>query len=175
MFSVRQAGPDDAAALHALAEATFRLACPPGTLEQDMADFIATHLSAERMSGYLADPERELFLAIGPDGPLGYTMIVHAEPTDPDVAAAITVRPTAELSKCYVLSAAHGTGAASALVNVTIDAARRRGAGAVWLGVNQHNPRAHRFYEKSGFTLVGTKHFLVGDQLHDDFVRERVL
>jgi ribosomal protein S18 acetylase RimI-like enzyme len=41
--------------------------------------------------------------------------------------------------------------------------------------VNQENARANRFYEKSGFTLVGTKHFLVGDRLEDDFVRERPL
>ena len=35
--------------------------------------------------------------------------------------------------------------------------------------------RAQRFYGKSGFTRVGTKHFLVGDRYEDDYVFERAL
>jgi diamine N-acetyltransferase len=45
----------------------------------------------------------------------------------------------------------------------------------MWLGVNQENARANRFYEKNGFAQVGIKHFLVGDRLEDDYVRERAL
>jgi ribosomal protein S18 acetylase RimI-like enzyme len=44
----------------------------------------------------------------------------------------------------------------------------------VWLGVNQLNARANRFYEKNGFAIVGEKKFLVGGKAEDDFVRERV-
>jgi ribosomal protein S18 acetylase RimI-like enzyme len=54
----------------------------------------------------------------------------------------------------------------------TMAAARSRGVASVWLGVNQQNVRANRFYEKSGFAQVGVKKFLVGDEVHDDFVRE---
>ena len=53
-------------------------------------------------------------------------------------------------------------------------AATERGLAAVWLGVNQFNPRANRFYEKNGFARVGTKKFLVNGKWEDDFVRERV-
>ena len=34
---------------------------------------------------------------------------------------------------------------------------------------------AVRFYEKSGFVVVGTKTFRVGQELHDDFVMEQAL
>jgi len=44
----------------------------------------------------------------------------------------------------------------------------------VWLGVNQQNGRANRFYEKHGFAIVGTKGFELGGRREDDFVRERV-
>jgi GNAT superfamily N-acetyltransferase len=172
---VRQAGQADAAALHTVADATFRLACPPGTLEHDMAEFVRTHLSEERMSEYLSDPRRDLFLAEAEGEPAGYTMLVYGEPQDAEAAAAITTRPTVELSKCYVVTGHHGSGVASALLAATIDAARSRGAAGIWLGVNQHNPRANAFYDKSGFRIVGTKHFLVGAQLHEDFVRELLL
>jgi ribosomal protein S18 acetylase RimI-like enzyme len=101
-------------------------------------------------------------------------MLIDGEPTDPDVAASLTARPTAELSKCYVMPGHHGAGIASALMTATFEAARARGAVAVWLGVNEENAKAQRFYEKSGFTRVGRKRFLVGDRWEDDFVMERV-
>jgi diamine N-acetyltransferase len=171
---IRRATAADAAALHVVAAATFPLACPPHTTEEAKADFIATHLSEASFDAYLADPDRDLFVAEEDGRAIGYTMIVAGEPSDADVAAAITTRPTIELSKVYVLADAHGGGVASALVASSLDAARARGAAAVWLGVNQENGRANRFYEKTGFALVGEKRFLVGDRYEDDYVRELV-
>lgn len=116
-----------------------------------------------------------LFLAEVDGLAAGYTMLVVDEPSDADVAAALTVRPTAELSKCYVSPGHHGAGVASALMTRTLEAAAERGAAAVWLGVNEENAKAQRFYEKSGFVRVGRKRFLVGDRWEHDFVMERVL
>ncbi len=101
-------------------------------------------------------------------------MLIVGEPSDPDVVAALTTRPTAELSKCYVMPGHHGAGVASALMTRTLESARERGAAAVWLGVNEENARAQGFYEKSGFAQAGRKRFLVGDRWEEDFVMERV-
>jgi tRNA (guanine37-N1)-methyltransferase len=60
-------------------------------------------------------------------------------------------------------------------MQATIELARSRGAAAVWLGVNQQNAKANRFYEKHGFENVGTKHFRLGAKIEDDFVRARIL
>ncbi|MET0480415.1 MAG: GNAT family N-acetyltransferase, partial [Mycetocola sp.] len=61
------------------------------------------------------------------------------------------------------------------LMQATLDAARGTGAAGIWLGVNQENARAVRFYEKSGFAIVGEKTFHLGPELHTDFVMERAL
>ncbi|MDO9353598.1 MAG: GNAT family N-acetyltransferase [Solirubrobacteraceae bacterium] len=172
MTPIRRARPTDAADLHELAAETFPLACPPGSSEASIAAFIAEVLSVQRFEEYLADPDRELLIAGDFDG---YAMLVHGEPADADVAAALTTRPTVELSKIYVRPGRHGSGVAGALMAGAIEAARDRGALAVWLGVNQENARANAFYEKSGFRQVGLKHFMVGDERHDDFTRELVL
>lgn len=172
---VRFAGPDDAALLHRIAAATFGLACPPGTTAAAIADFIAANLSEERFAHYLADESRDLLLVEVGGAAVGYTMLVAADPADADVAAVVTSRPTVELSKFYMLADAHGTGASAVLMRESIEAARARGAASVWLGVNQQNGRANRFYEKNGFERVGTKRFLVGGTFEDDFVRERLL
>lgn len=172
---IRPAVSADAAALAAVAAATFPLACPPHTSDEAKADFIAKNLTEISFAGYLADAERALFLAELNGQPVGYTMLVFGEPHDGDVAAAITLRPTVELSKVYVLPGHHGAGVSSALMDASLDEARARGAIGVWLGVNEENARANRFYEKTGFARVGTKKFLVGERWEDDFVRERSL
>ncbi|HEY8913877.1 GNAT family N-acetyltransferase [Lacisediminihabitans sp.] len=172
--SIRRAVAADAAELHEVAAATFALACPPGTRQQDIDAFVRDILSVERFESYLADSARELLVAVRADRLIGYTMLVAGEPKDTDVASAIAARPTIELSKCYLLAGEHGAGVASALMVATLEAARAAGAAGVWLGVNQQNGRANRFYEKHGFAVVGTKRFLVGDEWHDDFTRERV-
>jgi len=170
--TVRIAGPDDAALLHRLAAATFALACPPGTTAEAVSHFVATNLSEQRFAGYLADPARDVLLVSLDGEPVGYSMLVAEDPHDADVARVVTLRPTVELSKVYLLAEAHGGGASAVLMQESIDVARARGAASVWLGVNQHNARANRFYEKNGFVNVGVKHFMVGGKLEDDFVRE---
>jgi ribosomal protein S18 acetylase RimI-like enzyme len=179
-ISIRPANTADAATLHAVAAATFALACPPTTTRESIDAFIATNLSTERFAGYLADPDRDLLLVVDGDGEpgtesaVGYSMIVYGEPADQDVASAITVRPSAEISKVYVMADYHGVGAAAQLMAASLAAARARGSAAAWLGVNEANGRANRFYAKSGFEIVGTKRFLLGDTYEDDYVRERV-
>ncbi|MGV8852482.1 MAG: GNAT family N-acetyltransferase [Rhodoglobus sp.] len=172
--TVRRAVSTDAELLHELARQTFALACPPGTTPQAIADFIAQHLSVHAFDAYLADPEREMLIGEVDGEPAGYVLFHSAEPSDSDVASALSVRPTIELSKCYVLGGFHGAGVAAALVTAGVEQARDRGFAAVWLGVNQENARANRFYEKMGFRLVGSKKFLVGERWEDDYVRELV-
>jgi ribosomal protein S18 acetylase RimI-like enzyme len=175
--TIRAAGPADAARLSRVASATFALACPPSTTQASIDDFIATHFTETHFAGYLADPERALFLAVEETNgeAIGYTMVIFGEATDPDVIAAITLHPTAELSKVYVLAGHHGAGVAPRLVEASVAAAVERGAVGIWLGVNQLNARANRFYEKSGFARVGVKRFHLGDTYEDDFVRERAI
>jgi ribosomal protein S18 acetylase RimI-like enzyme len=172
--TVRSAVGADAELLHELARHTFALACPPGTTPEAIAEFIALHLSVESFRGYLSDPAREILIGEVEGQPAGYVLFDSTEPSDPDVVTALTARPTIELSKCYVLSGFHGAGVAPALVSAGIEQARKQEFAAVWLGVNQENFRANRFYEKMGFRLAGTKKFRVGERWEDDYVRELV-
>ena len=176
IVNVRPATPADASTLASVAAATFPLACPPHTSDEAKAQFIATVLSEERFTEYLVDPARDLLIAETVDGiAVGYAMLVHGEPSDPDAATAIRVRPTIELSKCYVLPGHHGAGVAGLLMRASLDAASVRKAAGIWLGVNEENERAKRFYTKHGFERVGSKRFLVGDRLEHDWVMERAL
>jgi ribosomal protein S18 acetylase RimI-like enzyme len=174
-ITTRRAAPGDAAALHDLAAHTFVLACPPGTTQSDVDAFVAQHLSEERFENYLKDDNRIVLVAESDGEPVGYTMLIRGPIADPDVRAVVDGATSIELSKFYVLRDRHGGGIAGPLMDATLEAAAATGATTCWLGVNQQNARAARFYEKSGFEIVGTKHFLVGEQLHDDHIRLRSL
>ncbi|MBH0117329.1 GNAT family N-acetyltransferase [Salinibacterium sp. NG253] len=170
--TVRRAIESDAELLHEIARQTFPLACPASTTLDSIASYIAEHLSVSAFRHYLTDPAREVLLAEVDGQPAGYALFSAAEPSDPDVAQVLTLHPTVELSKCYVLGLFHGAGVAPALIGSGIAWARDQGFAGMWLGVNQENARANRFYEKMGFELAGTKKFLVGDRWEDDFVRQ---
>ena len=171
--TVRPARPADVPALAAVAAATFELACPPSMSRERVDAFVDEVLSADRFADYVADTARQVLLAERDGTVLGYAMLVAGDPQDGDVSATIRFRPTVELSKIYVLPEAHGTGAAALLMARALAWATDAGAAGVWLGVNQQNERAQRFYGKSGFERVGTKRFLVGGVHEDDYVMER--
>jgi ribosomal protein S18 acetylase RimI-like enzyme len=60
-------------------------------------------------------------------------------------------------------------------MDAAVALAEARGSLSIWLGVNQENARANRFYGKHGFEIAGPKRFLVGDRYEEDWVRVRQL
>jgi ribosomal protein S18 acetylase RimI-like enzyme len=106
---------------------------------------------------------------------LGYAMLIRGVVDDADVQRAVPLRPAVELSKMYVLPGGHGSGVSAALMAATLDRARALGAACMWLGVNQENERAQRFYAKHGLVVSGTKTFRLGDGVENDYVMVRPL
>jgi ribosomal protein S18 acetylase RimI-like enzyme len=180
-ITTRRAAPADAAELHAVAARTFGLATPPGTLQTDIDAFIAEHLAQDSFDKYLADPARIVLLAEDGGTAVGYSMLISGPIEDPGLAAVVEsafasgTGEAIELSKFYVDAENHGSGAAATLMAATLRAAAATGATLCWLGVNQLNERAAKFYAKNGFAVIGTKKFRVGEVWHDDHVRARAL
>lgn len=158
-----------------VAATTFPLACPPSVTPQNIAAFIAENLSEDRFREYLADPDRTVLVAREDDRIIGYVMLIRGVPDDGDVQRAVPRRPAVEVSKLYVLPDSHGLGVSAALMNAALAEAAEQGAACVWLGVNQQNRRAQRFYTKHGFRVNGTKSFRLGTSIENDFVMVREL
>jgi ribosomal protein S18 acetylase RimI-like enzyme len=158
-----------------VAARTFPLACPPAVTAENIAAFVGENLSQARFRDYLADPDR-VVLAVRDDGRIiGYAMMIRGIPDDDDVQQAVTLRPAVELSKMYVLPDSHGAGISAALMAAALQHAADLDARCVWLGVNQQNQRAQRFYAKHGFTINGTKTFRLGASIENDYVMVRPL
>jgi GNAT superfamily N-acetyltransferase len=163
----------DVAELADVAARTFPLACPKSVSAENVAAFIDENLSEHRFRDYLADPDRLVLAAREDLRIVGYTMLIRGVPDDDDVQRAVTLRPAIELSKMYVLPDSHGAGASAAMMSAALAWAGDQHAQAVWLGVNQKNRRAQRFYGKHGFGINGTKTFRLGDAIENDYVMVR--
>ena len=106
---------------------------------------------------------------------VGYVMLIRGVVDDDEVQRAVTVRPAIELSKLYVLPDSHCAGVSAALMTAALTKAEELAAKCVWLGVNQQNQRAQRFYAKHGFAINGTKTFRLGASIENDYVMVRPL
>lgn len=163
-----------------LAAATFPLACPPHADPADVDAFVRTHLAADHFARYIRAAGTDLFVARDADAvAIGYTLVHHGAPDDPAVAAVVTGRPAAEISKVYVLPGHHhrepGSSPAHLLMTAALDTAVRRGDAIAWLGVNEENVRAQRFYRKHGFGKVGARTFDLNSSTEQDDVLARPL
>jgi ribosomal protein S18 acetylase RimI-like enzyme len=158
-----------------VAARTFPLACPPSVTPENIAAFIDENLSESRFRDYVADPDRVVMAAREDARIVGYLILIRGVPDDDDVQRAVTLRPAVELSKMYVLPDSHGAGVSAALMTSALQRAMQMDAKCVWLGVNQRNERAQRFYTKHGFTINGTKSFRLGAGVENDYVMVRPL
>lgn len=166
--------PALAPAVAEVAAVTFPLACPPHSSPDDIAAHIATALSPQRFAEWIGDDVHEVIVARLGGRVIGYALLVHAPPTDDDVAAVVPGRTVTEISKMYVLpdhhGAVHDERPAHLLMAEALAAAHDRGSQTVWLGVNQLNERAQKYYRKMGFRRVGTRTFTMNGAVEHDYV-----
>lgn len=158
---VTTANSTDLDELATVAARTFPLACPPSVTRENIASFVETNLSLARFAEYLADANRAILVARHDHRIVGYAMLVRDDGV--------------ELSKMYVLAEHHGAGVSTALMDAAVTATTELGGVSLWLGVNQKNQRAQRFYTKHGFTVTGTRTFQVGARREHDYVMTREL
>jgi ribosomal protein S18 acetylase RimI-like enzyme len=163
---VRRADLTDAEAIARLAARTFPLACPDHTPAEAILRHIATELSADRFREHMASAQ---FLVVDAGAQVsGYVMLT----TEPPPIPAQWARPL-ELRRIYVDESAQGDGTAMALMQASLEIARAGGHDWIWLGTNEQNARAIRFYEKCGFEIVGNRTFCVADSEENDYVMAR--
>lgn len=85
----------------------------------------------------------------------------------------VTGTKPVELVRIYIEEEFIGKGYGPALMKSCLEEAKSNGHRMIWLGVWEKNLRAIRFYEKWGFTIVGTKEFILGRDLQNDHIMAR--
>ncbi len=172
MWKIRKAIGRDAAALHEIAESTFRETFGPFNTREDMDLHCSRFFTREAQARELADPAIETLVVDDP-GPGSARLIAYAQLRSGPAPPAIDARSPLEIQRFYVRSGFRGTGLAQALMTAAVERAREHGAGTIWLGVWEKNPRAFRFYQKCGFREFGAHTFVLGTDPQRDLLMRR--
>ena len=158
----------DAAALAELAARTFHETFAADNQPEDLALHMARSYGAPQQEQELREPTIATLLAEVNGQLAGYAQL--REGTAP---ACVTAGAPIELWRFYVDQQWHGRGIAQALMQAVEDAACARGARTLWLGVWERNARAMAFYQKTGFTDVGSHVFMLGTDPQTDRILAR--
>ncbi len=135
---------------------------------EDMRAYIAEFLSVETFHRDLAAKDSIFFIAEVDGKIIGYAKLKENSNED-----CVSGENPIELNKLYVAHNFHGQGIAQTLMEKCFAEAKNKNYQTMWLGVWEHNYRAQRFYEKLGFTRVGSHIFQLGTDAQIDWVMER--
>jgi len=167
-ITCRDAGGDDAATLAALGRETFTETFGHLYTPENLAAFLENH-TVERWRSELADPRFAVRLVQD-----GGCAAAYAKLGPPSLPFEVK-RPCIELRQFYVLKPWHGRGVAQALMTWVLEEAAARRSEELYLSVFIDNERARRFYERYGFEVIGTYHFMVGGHADDDLIMRLAL
>ena len=167
---VRSGVAADASALAELAARTFREAFAADNRPEDMALHLTRSYGISQQAVELADPDISTLLVEVDTELAGFAQLRAG-----GAPSCVTGEAPIELWRFYVAQAWHGRGIAQALMRRVESEAYARGAHTLWLGVWERNPRARAFYQKTGFTDVGSHVFMVGEDPQTDRILARPL
>jgi ribosomal protein S18 acetylase RimI-like enzyme len=169
---IRQAVTEDAKLLTDLAYTTFwdAFAHHPKNAPDDLNHYMRQAFNEEQITVELADT-KNIFLIAEIDGEAaGYSKIIID-----NIEPGITAERPVELSRLYSHQKHLGQGVGQSLMDSCFKRARVENRDVMWLGVWEYNPRAHRFYERNGFRVVGSHVFLLGKDEQTDLLMQREL
>ena len=164
---VRVCGQGDDQALALIGKATFLEAFAGILSSEDILLHCETQHTPEIYKTWLADPRARTWLAeIEPgNAPVGYLVVAPASLPLPDLSDA-----DLEVKRIYLLHRVQGAGLGARLMKEAVTFAALAGITRLVLGVYEKNDRAISFYERFGFTRVGTRRFRVGRNDYDDLI-----
>jgi diamine N-acetyltransferase len=170
-FAIRRATVADASLLTGVAARLFEQAFGDANEPENMRAYLSTAFSTDAQTAELADSERATFIATdGAGDAIGYAMLRRG-----NRASRVVAERPVELQRIYVDKDWHGRRVGDALMARCMEQARAWACDVLWLGVWQENPRAIGFYGRLGFTTVGEQTFMLGRDVHYDFVMARSL
>jgi ribosomal protein S18 acetylase RimI-like enzyme len=80
-----------------------------------------------------------------------------------------------EMERIYVLKKFQDQKIGKALMDESLSISKQGKYEVIWLGVNQENIKAIDFYKKYGFEVFGTKKFILGTAVDEDFLMKKEL
>lgn len=163
-FLIRAGEAGDAARLAVLASQVWLHTYAWNGVSADMASYVLSELTPEKYGSRLREPNTRVIVAEKGDSLVGFAVLESGQicPADPGLAV--------ELQTLYVQEHFIGQGVGRALLLAAQADALERWGAVPWLAVNAQNARAVAFYDRQGYTKIGTTWFVLGEGRHENHV-----
>lgn len=168
---IRKANIEDASELSRFSEQLFRSTFSHANSIDDMNAHCNLNFSPMRQEQEISNHNMLILLAEANREIIGFIQTCNGQLPE----CLVNVKSAAEIRRLYVSPQYHGRGIAHQLMQAAINNMIENGMDCTWLGVWEHNPRAIRFYKKSGFIEVGEQEFYLGRDLQRDLIMARHL
>ena len=164
-ITIKKVSLTDLTALQQISKTTFVQTFAEHNSEVDMADYLETSYSLEKLTNELNNPFSEFYFACIHEQVVGYLKINTgtAQTEHKDLSAF-------EIERIYVDAAYLGKRVGQILFEKAIELAKEKKVSYVWLGVWEENHRALAFYKKNGFVPFDKHIFKLGKDAQTDIM-----
>jgi ribosomal protein S18 acetylase RimI-like enzyme len=138
--------------------------------KENMAHYLETGFSLEKVASELGNPFSEFHLAYDAGRLIGYLKINHGP-----AQSELQDNTALEIERIYVLRAWQGQKIGQLFYDQAIEIARARQYTYVWLGVWEKNEKAIGFYKRNGFVEFDKHLFTLGTDIQTDIMMRREL
>lgn len=137
---------------------------------ENMAAYLETGFSIEKVTSELENPFSEFHLAYFDHELIGYLKINHG-PAQTELKDDSSL----EIERIYVLQAHQGKKIGQLLYEKALAIAQEQRYTFIWLGVWEKNEKAIGFYKRNGFVAFDRHLFALGDDIQTDIMMRREL
>lgn len=169
-FYIRPAAPNEADLIVALATTTFYETYFELDKPLDLAHYIAKNFNPAKIQSELSNPDSTFFISFFGEKAIGYVKLRENSRVD-----CIAEKNVIELQRIYILQKMLGNGFGEKMLRHCLEKAAEKGYRSIWLSVWEYNLKAQSFYEKQGFTRVGTMPYPYGSEIATNFVMKKDL
>lgn len=170
-LQIRRATVADATTIAVLGARLFAQAYGPTHPDPELSEYLARAFRPEGMTQAMSERGTVVYLVEEREGgAVGYAQL---QPGTALPAAPWSEQAGCEIQRFYVERTWQGRGVARALMAQALEHAAGVGARHTWLQVWQEADWAVRFYQRAGFTTVGTTPFTWGARVETDWLMAR--
>jgi ribosomal protein S18 acetylase RimI-like enzyme len=163
MISIRKATVQDCHSIASIGKISVVDSHRDSCSAEDMHAFLERNYTSDAIKADLEDIQNIYYLLQYNDQPVGFSkMVLHAK--HPDIRAEnVTL-----LDRIYIRKEFYGLKLGLELLNFNIALARESNQSGIWLYAWIGNTRAVNFYQKAGFTIIGSHKYYVTETHYDE-------
>lgn len=158
MISIQKATAADFEVLTEIGKNSFLESHGHSGPKHDIDAYVSKTYNIQNSKRELSDPENIYHILYSENEPAGYSKIIFNAP-HPDIAE----KSVTKLERIYLLEKYYSQKLGAALFQFNLDLSKQEQQAGMWLYTWKENPRAIRFYEKAGFTIIGSFDFRISE------------